>query len=111
MPWDVFFGAAAPDVIMQVDTGHVLHAGVSADGVLEVLKRYPGRATTVHLKEFSSTNDQALIGEGEMKWKEFFSLCRTIGGTKWYIVEQESYAYPPLECVKRCIENLRKMAR
>ena len=28
-----------------------------------------------------------------------FDLCETLGGTEWYIVEQESYAYPPLECV------------
>jgi sugar phosphate isomerase/epimerase len=73
------------------------------------MKKYPGRATTVHLKEFSSTDDKAILGEGDMKWKEFFSFCETIGGTEWYIVEQESYAYPPLECVKHCLENFKKI--
>ena len=34
-----------------------------------------------------------------MNWQELFQLCETVGGTEWYIVEQESYAYPPLECV------------
>jgi len=111
LPWDIFFGATVPEVVMQLDTGNAMHGGVSADGVLEILKRYPGRATTVHLKEFSSTNERALIGEGEMRWKGFFSLCETVGGTEWYIVEQESYAYPPLECVSRCIKNLSKMKR
>jgi len=111
LPWDVFFGATVPDVVMQLDTGNAMYGGVRPDGILEILKRYPGRAATVHLKEFSSTNKQALIGEGEMKWKEFFSLCETIGGTEWYIVEQESYAFPPLECARRCIKNLRKMKR
>lgn len=111
LPWDIFFGATIPDVVMQLDTGNAMHGGVSPDEILEILKRYPGRAATVHLKEFSSTNKRALIGEGEMKWKEFFSLCETIGGTEWYIVEQESYAYPPLECVRRCIDNLKEMMR
>ena len=111
LPWDIFFRATVPDVVMQLDTGNAMHGGVSPDGILEILKHYPGRAVTVHLKEFSSTNKQALIGEGEMKWKEFFSLCETIGGTEWYIVEQESYAFPPLECVRRCIKNLREMRR
>ncbi|KYH40769.1 MAG: xylose isomerase [Candidatus Bathyarchaeota archaeon B26-2] len=111
LPWDIFFGATVPEVVMQLDTGNAMRGGVSPDGVLEILRRYPGRAVTVHLKEFSSTNERALIGEGEMKWKEFFSLCETIGGTKWYIVEQESYAYPPLECVRRCIDNLREIMR
>ena len=109
MPWDIFGGATLPDVVMQLDTGNAMHGGVSADGVLGFLKRYPGRAVTVHLKEFSSENEKALIGEGETKWKEVFRLCETIGGTEWYIVEQESYAYEPLECARRCVKNLRKL--
>jgi len=109
LPWDVFFGATVPDVVMQLDTGNAMYGGVSSDGILEILRRYPGRAVTVHLKEFSSTDEKALIGEGDTRWKDFFSLCETIGGTEWHIVEQESYAYPPLECVKLCIDNLREM--
>jgi len=111
MPWDIFYGAASPDVVMQLDTGNALHGKISVDEVLAVMKRYPGRAVTVHLKEFSATNEKAIIGEGDMKWKQFFKICETVGGTEWYIVEQESYAYPPLECVKRCVENLRKMLK
>lgn len=109
MQWDIFFGATSPEVVMQLDTGNAMHGGVSADELLNIIKRYPGRALTVHLKEFSSTNPQAVIGEGEVKWHEFVSVCETIGGTEWFIVEQETYAYPPLECVKRCIENLKAM--
>jgi len=111
MPWDIFLGASVPDVVMQLDTGNAMHGKVSADGVLEIMRRYPGRAITVHLKEYSSKNEKALIGEGEMKWKEFFKLCETIGGTEWYIVEQESYAYQPLECARRCIKKVRKILR
>jgi len=111
MPWDIFFGATVPDVVMQLDTGNAMYGKVSADGVLQIMRRHPGLAATVHLKEFSSKDEKALIGEGEMKWKEFFKLCETIGGTEWYIVEQESYAYQPLECVRRCLRNIRKMLR
>jgi len=111
MPWDIFFGATVPDVVMQLDTGNAMQGKVSSDGVLEIVKRYPRRAATVHLKEFSSKNEKALIGEGDMRWKQFFKLCETVGGTEWYIVEQESYAYKPLECARRCTENLRKMLK
>jgi sugar phosphate isomerase/epimerase len=109
MIWDIFFGATSPDVIMQLDTGNAMHGGASADEVLEFIRKYPGRAITVHLKEYSATNDKAVIGEGDMKWKEFLSLCETVGGTEWYIVEQESYAYPPLKCVELCLKNLKKI--
>lgn len=109
LPWDTFFGNTIPEVVMQVDTGNAMHGGASNKQILEFVKKYPGRAITVHLKEFSATNDKAILGEGDMKWKEFFSLCETVGNTEWYIVEQESYAYPPVECVKKCLENLRRI--
>lgn len=110
-PWDIFFSSTTPDVVMQLDTGNAMRGGVSPEGVLEIIRRYAGRATTVHLKEFSSTNELAIIGEGDMKWREFLHLCETIGGTEWYIIEQESYAFEPLECVRRCIQNLKGMLR
>ena len=46
-----------------------------------------------------------------MPWKEIFALCETTGDTEWYIVEQESYRGSPLESVKLCLENLRKMGK
>jgi sugar phosphate isomerase/epimerase len=108
MPWDSFFGNTPKDVVMQFDTGNAMHAGAAA---APFIKKYPGRALTVHLKEFSKTNDKALIGEGDIPWKTIFDLCETIGATQWYIVEQESYPYPPMECVARCLDNLRKMGK
>jgi len=107
-PWDTFFGNTVKDVIMQFDIGNAMHGGADAPPYLE---KYPGRAITVHLKEFSKTNDKAILGEGDVPWKRIFELCETIGKTKWYIVEQESYAYPPLECVAKCLENLKKMGK
>jgi sugar phosphate isomerase/epimerase len=108
MPWDTLFGNTAEEVVMQIDLGNCLHG--NADPV-QFLERYPGRALTVHLKEYSSTNDRALIGEGDVRWQDVFRLCETSGKTQWYIVEQESYAYPPLECVDRCLQALRKMGK
>ena len=107
VPWDTFFGSTVPEVIMQLDTGNALHGGF--DPVAQ-LKKYPGRATTIHLKEYSATNDKALVGDGDTEWDEIFKLCEE-GGTQWYIVEQESYAHSPLECVKKCVQNLRKMGK
>lgn len=108
LPWDTFFGNTRREVVMQFDTGNALHGG--GDPVV-FLKKYPGRATTVHLKEFSKTDPKALTGEGDIDWPAVFALCESSGGTQWYIVEQESYAFPPLACVKRCLENLRRMGK
>jgi sugar phosphate isomerase/epimerase len=108
LPWDTFFGNASADVIMQIDLGNCLHG--KADPV-PFLERYPGRALTVHLKEYSKTNDKAIIGEGDVRWRDVFRLCETTSKTRWYIVEQESYAFPPLECVDRCLKALRAMGK
>jgi len=106
LPWDTFFANTPKEVVMQVDIGNALHGGGNP---VPYIARYPGRALTVHLKEHSASNDRALIGEGDVDWQEVFQLCETTGGTEWYIVEQESYAYPPLECVERCLRNVEKM--
>jgi len=104
-PWDIFFSAADPKVVMQLDTGNCLGGG--GDPVA-VLKKFPGRAVTIHLKEHGGTG---LIGEGKVPWGEVLALCSS-GGTEWYIVEQEHYgAGTPLECSRRSLENLKKLLR
>ena len=106
IPWDIFFSIANNDVVMQLDTGNAMKGG--GDPVA-ILKKYPERVSTIHLKEFSSINDKAIPGEGEVHWKEILNLCETIGKTEWYVIEQESYAHPPIECVELCLKNLKGM--
>jgi sugar phosphate isomerase/epimerase len=108
LPWDTFFSNTRQEVVMQVDIGNALHGGGDP---IPYIERYPGRAITVHLKEYSATDPKALLGEGDVDWKKVFQLCETVGGTEWYIVEQESYAYPPLECVDRCLQALKEMGK
>ncbi|NIM05872.1 MAG: hypothetical protein GTN65_09695 [Armatimonadetes bacterium] len=108
LPWDIIFSNAKSEVVMQFDTGNALQAGADAAPFLE---KYPGRALTVHLKEYSKTNDEALIGEGDVPWQEVFRLCESMAGTQWYIVEQERYAYSSLKCAERNLRALREMGR
>ncbi len=107
LPWDVFYGNTRNEVIMQLDTGNALAGGTD---VTPFIEKYPNRSITVHLKEQALEGDaKPVIGEGDVNWQEIFRLCREVGGTKWYIVEQESYAHPPMECVRLCLERVREM--
>jgi len=108
LPWDLFFANTDRRVVMQFDTGNALLGGARA---AQFLARYPGRAKTVHIKEHSATNEKALLGEGDVDWKEILPLLKGPAGTEWFIIEQESYAFPPLECVDRCLRNFRRMIR
>jgi len=108
IPWDIFFQNTSRDVIMQIDTGNCMSGGGDP---IAYIRKYPGRAVTVHIKEYSATKRDAIIGEGDINWKEFFAACEGVGGTEWYIVEEESGAYPGLEAVTRSLQNLRKMGK
>ncbi len=110
LPWDTFFGNTKPEVVMQFDTGNAMHGGADAPPFLE---RYPGRAKTVHLKEYSKGEKgyEVLIGEGDMPWDRIFQLCETTAGTEWYIVEQEGADHPPMKCIDLCLQNLKKMGK
>ncbi|RME64624.1 MAG: sugar phosphate isomerase/epimerase [Caldilineae bacterium] len=115
-PWDAFFSHTDQAVIMQLDTGNARVAGADVVGLI---RKYPGRAVTVHLKPYDAAAGKddphagfrPLIGADDTDWDGFFQACETVGGTEWYIVEYESDAYPPLEAVDRCLQALRAMGK
>jgi sugar phosphate isomerase/epimerase len=105
VPWEVFASNSRDDVILQVDIGHVVRAGADP---AKHMKRYPGRLVTVHIKEFSKTKKDPLVGQGDVDWPAMFEICEGAGGTRWYIIEDESRD-EPLERVKQDIQNLRRL--
>lgn len=104
----VFFANTSEQVVLQADIGNALSGGVD---IMSYVEKYPGRARTVHVKEYAADNDTVVVGEGDVDWRRVFDVCESVGGTEWYIVEQESYAFTPMECVRKCLENLRGMNR
>jgi sugar phosphate isomerase/epimerase len=105
-PWDILFDNTSKDVIMQIDTGNAIGGGADP---IAYLKKYPGRSLTIHLKEYSAKNKKALLGEGDVNWKEVFEICETTGGTEWYIIEEESGEYTPLEAAEKSLKNYRNL--
>lgn len=105
--WDLFGKATSDRVILQMDTGNCRGGGGDP---IEELKKFPGRAKTVHLKAWGG-KDNAVVGDDDLPWTEIFEVCKTTAGTQWYIVEQERYpkGVTPYESIEKCIANLRKM--
>jgi sugar phosphate isomerase/epimerase len=104
--WDIFIGHTKPEVIMQLDTSNCRDGG--GDPVA-VLKKYPGRARTVHIKA-NGGGPEAVIGEDKINWKEVFALCEGPARTEWYVLEHET-SKDPLHAVKRSFDALRKMGK
>jgi sugar phosphate isomerase/epimerase len=105
-PFYTFFDHTGKDVIVQFDTGNAMEGGAQA---APFIKRYPGRVWSVHVKDASKSNPKALLGEGDVHWNDVLPLILGPAGTKYFIIEQESYAYPPLECAEKCLRNFEKM--
>jgi sugar phosphate isomerase/epimerase len=98
VPWELFFQRASKDVRVQFDTGNAAHLGIDAPGCL---KKFPGRVVSVHVKPYSKSNSNALIGQDELPWPEMFRLCETVSGVEWYIIEYERENEPPLVSIAK----------
>ena len=108
VPYFLFFDNTVPTVVLQLDNGNALEGGAD---MVEIIRKYPGRAKTVHLKAFShKTGINTMIGEDDVPWAEFLRACREVGGTEWFIAEYESEkSYEPMVGVKMYIDALKKM--
>ena len=104
--WDIFFGRTKPEVIMQLDTSNCCEGG--ADPVA-VLKKYPGRAKTIHIKA-NGGGPEAVFGEDKVEWKSVFEFCEGQGGTQWYVVEHES-SKDPIDAIRRGYMALKQMGK
>jgi sugar phosphate isomerase/epimerase len=105
--WETFAEYTGNDVVLQLDTGNAAYAG--GENVASLLKRYPGRTSTIHLKPFSATNDKALLGEDDLDWSEIIDICQSTAGTEWFIIAYEKEGIPALPAMQNNLENLRRM--
>jgi sugar phosphate isomerase/epimerase len=104
--WDLFFGNTNKEVIMQLDTSNCRDGGAEP---VEVLKKYPGRARTIHIKAHGA-GPEGVIPQGDVNWKEVFAYCEGKGKTEWYVVEHET-SKNPLDAVKRTFESLKDLGK
>lgn len=97
-------------VVMQLDIGNMYIAGAKA---LDVIGQYPGKFEMIHVKDEVAVNtaekyESAILGKGIIPVKDVLTICRKTGGTKVYIIEQESYqGKAPLDCMKENIDIMK----
>ncbi|MFA5327949.1 MAG: sugar phosphate isomerase/epimerase [Prolixibacteraceae bacterium] len=97
-------------VAMQLDMGNMYIGGAKA---VDVLNQYPGKFELLHVKDEIPVNteekyESAILGKGIIPVKEVLDICRKTGGTKVYIIEQESYqGKAPLVCMKENFEIMK----
>jgi sugar phosphate isomerase/epimerase len=105
--WDILFSSTRKDIVMQMDIGNC--AGGGGDPVA-ILKKFPGRALTVHLKDYGGP-EESVIGEGKANWPEIFRLCETTHKTQWYVVEEGGKDGLGFDVSARSFQALRKLGK
>ncbi|HTQ27056.1 MAG TPA: TIM barrel protein, partial [Puia sp.] len=91
-------------VAQQLDMGNLYNGGAKA---IDIAKKFPGRFELMHVKdEIPSTSkeekyESTILGKGIVNTKEIVDIGKTTGGTRYFIIEQESYqGKTPLQCAK-----------
>lgn len=110
-PWDVIGTGTSHDVILQQDVGWTEVAGKDP---VEFVKAYPGRTITTHYKASApepGNKEHPIIGQDTTDWKALIQANKTVGGTLWLVVEQESYpeGMSPMQSVEASLKGLQKI--
>ena len=111
--FDIMMKSMNPDLVaMQLDIGNLYNGGAVA---LDVMNQYPGRFEIIHIKdeiEAKEGNEKyisTILGEGIVNTQKVVDLATKKGGTKCYIIEQESYGdKTPMYCAKADLDIMKK---
>jgi sugar phosphate isomerase/epimerase len=113
--YDIILDHTDPALVThQLDIGNMYGAGGRA---AEVIKRHPGRFESMHVKDEIKAGDKGelgngyestILGKGLVPVKEIIDAGRKTGGTKLFIIEQESYqGKTPIESVKEDLKIMK----
>ena len=110
-PWDIIAGATDKNVVLQMDTGNCMKG---KGDPIALMRKYPGRSRTIHLKPFSRSKEYAtMIGGDDTDWQTIKKIGEGEGSSaaaEWYIVEYECETlYKPLEGVQLCLKALKEL--
>lgn len=109
--WDYIGDNTPENVVLQLDVGWTAVAGKDPAAYI---RKYSGRSNTLHFKAglpAGVTDKVSLIGQDIVDWKSVITAAREVGGTEWFVVEQEVYPnnMKPLEAVNVSMKGLQKI--
>ncbi len=111
-PLDVLADETPAGVTLQLDVGTCLE--MEQDPVAWI-KAHPGRIRNIHCKDWAPGSDEdekgyrVLFREGTADWQGIFDAAESVGGVKFYLIEQEGSRYDEFESARRCLETWREM--
>jgi len=101
IPEYLFFDKAGPDVFVQLDVGHCVHAGGDP---IAVIKKYNSRLVSMHIKDWNPATRGDIVGEGSVKWADVLAACASCPNLQWYNIEEE-VTMSGLGSIEKCYQN------
>tara|TARA_R110001583_G_scaffold43470_3_gene138335 strand:- start:4579 stop:5550 length:972 start_codon:yes stop_codon:yes gene_type:complete len=112
--WDLIATSTPKDFILQMDVGWVT---LAEKDPVEYINRYPNRTLTTHIKaklpravaaKVATNGKRQIVGDDFTDWDAVIKADITVGGTKWFVIEQEEYPddLTPLQAVKLSKQGL-----
>ncbi len=89
--WDHIARSTPDSMIMQLDVGWASAAGLNP---ADFVRKHPGRTVSTHFKAAENEVERGklpIIGQDSINWHELIHASKSVGGTKWLILEQEEY--------------------
>ena len=111
--YDIIMQNTDPNLVaQQLDIGNMYGGGGRA---LDLLAQYPGRFELMHVKDEIKSEkesggwESSILGVGVVGTKDVIDLGKKSGGTKYFIIEQESYQdKTPLDAMKEDLAIMKK---
>lgn len=111
--YDIILQNTDPKLVtQQLDIGNMYGGGGRAQ---DLLAQYPGRFELMHVKDEIKSEtehggwESSILGVGVIGTKEVIDIGRKSGGTKYFIIEQESYqGKAPLDAMKEDLAIMKK---
>lgn len=115
--WDHIAKSTPKDFVLQMDVGWVT---LAEKDPIEYINRYPNRTLTTHIKaklpraiadKMATNGKRQIVGDDITDWPAVLKADITVGGTKWFVIEQEEYpdGLTPLQAVELSKQGLDKV--
>ncbi|WP_159579383.1 sugar phosphate isomerase/epimerase [Alteromonas sp. KUL106] len=88
--WDYLASNTNKMLALQLDVGWANYAGADS---IEQFRRYAGRIASTHLKvrTHDGEDKSPIIGRDGYDWYQLVKNGLSIGGTRWFVIEQEEF--------------------
>jgi len=111
--WDYIASNTPKNVVLELDVGWATVAGKDPAAYI---RKYPGRTKATHFKAGLPKGTEGklpIIGKDVIDWKSVITAAREVGGTEWFVVEQEVYpeGLTPFQALEQSMQGLQKILK